>query len=286
MSVRAPQWSGRELDVMRVGLAFVVLRTVAKIQFFRPQGDPPYPVGLARVFGMRWVGSRRAAQWIQIAAYLAALSYVAQVLVPYALLVLTVVVVVDLTFRSSFGSVNHGDHVLAVTLLVQLAAVGVWDAAQRWGWDLGRVLASSERATATWWTVQAILAVYFTSGIAKLINTRGRWVARSPGLLLSALARAETDRLLGTDTWGASGKSDRIVDELLNRPNLARCVFAAGLLVELAAPVGLFGETALLIVGLALLALHRANGRLLGLPFPEYQLLVLVYLVDVPRLFR
>ena len=69
-------------------------------------------------------------------------------------------------------------------------------------------------------------------------------------------------------------------------PVIARVVFAAGLLVELSSPVGLAGETALLVVGLALLALHRANGRLLGLPFPQYQLLVLVYLVNVPRLFR
>ncbi len=196
------------------------------------------------------------------------------------------VLIVDMTFRSSFGSVNHGDHLLAVVLTAQLAGVVVWNAAQQWNWDLGRLGAGSQGATAAWWTVQAILAVYFTSGLAKVINSRGRWIQRSPGLLLASLARVDTDRLMGMQSWGAGKESDGLVTWLLARPNLARAVFASGLLVELGSPIGLFGETALLFVGLALLALHRANGRLLGLPFPDYQLLVLVYLVDVPRLFR
>jgi hypothetical protein len=286
MSVHAPDWSGRELDVMRIGLGFAVIFTVGKIQFFRPQGNPSYPVGIARFVNVRWAGSRRVVQWFQICAYVATLCYVAELFVPYALVVLAVVVIVDLTYRSSFGSVNHGDHLIAVALLAQLGAVGVWDAAQHWGWDLGRVLAPTQGATAAWWTVQAIIAVYFTSGLAKLINTRGMWIARSPGLLLSALARADTERAMGGDNWGDSGDSDSVVAFLLARPGLARVVFAAGLFVEVGSPIGFYGETALLVVGLALLALHRANGRLLGLPFPQYQLLVLVYLVNVPRLFR
>jgi len=71
----------------------------------------------------------------------------------------------------------------------------------------------------------------------------------------------------------------------VNHPGLTRLLFAAGLLVALAAPLGLLGENALLVVGIALLALHQANHRLLGLPFPSYQILVLAYLVNAPRLW-
>ena len=35
-------------------------------------------------------------------------------------------------------------------------------------------------ATAAWWTVQVIVAVYFTSGIVKLINTAGSGSADRP----------------------------------------------------------------------------------------------------------
>jgi hypothetical protein len=47
----------------------------------------------------------------------------------------------------------------------------------------------------------------------------------------------------------------------------------------------MFGATALLVVGLALLALHFANARMLGLPFPEYKLLVVTFFV-APWWFR
>jgi hypothetical protein len=126
-----------------------------------------------------------------------------------------------------------------------------------------------------------ILAAYFVSGLSKLVNSRGRWIQRSPGLLLASSARADTDSLMGAASWGASGGSRELTAWLIRRPNVARSVFAVGLLVELLAPIGLLGKVVLAVVGVALIALHRANGRLLGLPFPDYQILVFVFLVNV-----
>jgi hypothetical protein len=271
---------------MRIGLGFVVIITFGKTQFFRPTGAMTSPVGIARVVDLRWAGSRAGLRWIQFCAYAATLFYVADLLVPLALLILSAAIIVDVTFRSSYGAVNHGHALLAMVLTAQTAGIVVWHAAERWGWDLGEVLARSEDTTAAWWAVQAILAVYLTSGLSKLIKTRCRWIQRSPGLLLAAHARVETDRQMGDASWGASGKSVALVAWLSERSTITRCVFAAGLLIELTSPIGLWGETALMYVGLGLIALHLANGRLLGLPFVEYQLLVLTYLVNVPQLMR
>ena len=69
----------------------------------------------------------------------------------------------------------------------------------------------------------------------------------------------------GSAELGASGKSEALVAWLFERPRIAKCGFAAGLVIELIAPLGVLGETALTLVGIALLALHKANGRLLGL---------------------
>lgn len=286
MSLSAPPWSGTELEIMRVGLAFAVVVACAKITIFRPTGPPGHPVGIARFVDLEWVATHRAGTWIQYVAYASALLYVANFLVPFALVVLAVVVILDMTVRSSYGAVNHGYHLLAVVLMAEAAAVVTWNAAQQWGWDLGSLLATSQDSTAAWWAIQAIVAVYFTSGVTKLIATRGRWVERSPGLLLSSLARRETDALMGSASWGTSGKSTRMLTWLLDRPDAARALFGAGLLVELVAPVGLFGAPALFVVGIALIALHQANGHLLGLSFPEYQILVFVFLVNVPQLVR
>jgi hypothetical protein len=280
MNIAIPSWSTTELEVMRVGLGFVVISTGARFHVFRPSSELRYPVGIARILNLQWAASRRAVRWMQLGVYAAALFYVANLLVPVALVCMTVIVIVEVTFRSSDGGVNHGDHLLAIVLTAQTAGVALWLAAEHWSWDLGGMLGPSEEATAAWWAVQVILAVYFTSG---LIRTRGRWIERSPGLLLSNAAHTETDRLMGEASWGASGRSTALVAWLLERPTLTRWFFAGGLLVELAAPIGLLGKTALLVVGLALLALHAANGRLLGLPFPQYQILVLVYLVNVPQ---
>jgi len=285
MSLGAPHWSGTQLEVMRIGLAFVVIVACAKITIFRPTGTPRHPVGIARVVDLGWVATAAAGRWIQYVAYAAALLYLANYLVPFVLVVLAVVVVLDVTVRSSFGAVNHGYHLLAVVLVAEAAAAVTWNAAQQWGWDLGSLLATSQDSTAAWWAIQAIVAVYFTSGVTKLIVTRGKWVERSPGLLLSSLARKETDALMGDVSWGTSGKSTRMITWLLDRPDAARALFGAGLFVELVAPIGLLGSPVLFVVGLALIALHQANGYLLGLSFPEYQLLVLAFLV-LPQLVR
>jgi hypothetical protein len=92
--------------------------------------------------------------------------------------------------------------------------------------------------------------------------------------------------MMGKRSWGQSGESAALVSWLFERPAVTQWVFAAGLLIELTAPLGVLGETALLLVGLALIALHKGNELLLGLPFPEYQLLVLVFLVNLPQFFR
>jgi hypothetical protein len=286
MTIEVPSWTLTELDLMRVGLAFVALKSLMGMQTLRPTGTPPYPMGVARFVPLGWAASRSVARWMQYCAYVAALCYVADLLVTVALLLLTAVLVIEVTFRSSYGSVNHGDHLVAIVLMAQSAATVLWNAAERWSWDLGSLMADSQAATAAWWSVQAIVAVYFTSGLSKLINTRGRWISRSPMLLLSSYARVDTDRMMGEGSWGESGGSASLVSWLFTRPTITQCVFAGGLFVELVAPAGLYGETALLVMGLALIALHAANGLLLGLPFREWQLLVLVFLVNVPQIFR
>ena len=284
MTLKIPSWSTTEVDIMRIGLAFVVVKTFSGIQSFRPSGEMPYPVGIGRFIHLEWVGSRRAARWLQYGAYVGALYYAAGLLVPVALAYLAAAMIVEVTFRSSYGSVNHGHHLLAVVLTAQTAATVLWNAAERWGWHLGPLLAESQQATAAWWAVQAIVAVYFTSGLSKLINTLGRWIHRSPMLLLSAHERVDTDRMMGETSWGQSGKSLDLVSWLFARPTITQCLFATGLFVELAAPIGLLGKTVLGVTGLALIAVHKGNKVLLGLPFPEFQLLVLIFLVNVPQL--
>jgi hypothetical protein len=291
MTLQIPDWSTTELEIMRVGLGFVVIRTFSRMLIFRPSHSFRHPVGIARIVNLRYVASRRVARWMQYGAYLAALFYVAGLLVPVALTYLAVALIVETTYRSSDGSVDHGDHLLAILLTAQAVATVVWNAADRWSWDLGSLLGSSQQATAVWWGVQAIAAVYFTSGLAKIVNTDARWIGRSTMLLLAGYGRAETERMTAkaSSADGRDGariqSAEKLISALSSRLLLAQCVFAGGLIIELASPIGLLGETILMATGLALIALHVGNQVLLRLPFPEFQLLVFIYFVNVPRLF-
>lgn len=284
--IEAPTWSSTELDIMRIGLGFAVIKTFSGIQAFRPSGDLPYPVGIARFVNLRWAASRSAVRGIQQGAYVAALCLAAGFAVPFALAYLALAILVEVTFQSSSGSVNHGQHLLAVVLIAQTTATLLWNAATRWGWDLGVLLAGSQQSTAAWWSIQAIAAVYFTSGLSKVVNSGGRWIARSPMLLLSAFERGDTDSMMGARGRDRARHAVSFASWLLERPLLTHSMFAAGLLVELAAPIGLLGKLALALMGLALIGLHRSNRVLLGLPFPEYQLLVLIFFVNVPQILR
>jgi hypothetical protein len=285
MILEPPSWSTVELDAMRIGLGFVVFRRFSTMRLLRPTEDLPHPVGIARVIDLRGATSPLVAPWIRYAAYVATLCYAAGVLVPLALPLLTAVVVADLTLRLSQGAVNHGHHLLAVVLTAQTAATALWIAADHWSWHLS-LLQESRDSTVVWWTVQAILAVYFTSGLSKLLNTRAHWIQRSPMLLMSAYSRLDTDRMNNEVSWRASDRAIAPIFWLFERPKIAQGVFAAGLLVELVAPIGLLGKTVLTFTGLGLIGLHRGNTLLLGLSFTEFQLLVLIYLVNVPQLLR
>jgi hypothetical protein len=290
MNLSIPDWSATELQIMRIGLGFVVIKTFSRMLILRPAHNLRHPVGLARLVDLRLLGSRLVIKGLQYGAFVAALCYAAGRLVPFALAYLSVALILETTYRSSDGSVDHGDHMLTVVLVAQTAATIVWNAADRWSWDLGALSADSQQATAVWWSIQAIAAVYFTSGLSKLINTGGRWIGRSTRLLLAGYGRLETQRMTGKGSLAAGREAAGIrnaeiaLSALSSRLGLAQCVFAVGLIIELAAPIGLLGEAVMMAAGLGLIALHVGNQVLLRLPFPEYQLLVLIYFVNLPRL--
>ena len=100
VNVEIPSWTDTAFDVMRVGLGYVVLLTAAKTQFFRPSGAPSQPIGIARGIDLSWMSAPAAARWIRYGVYVATLCFVANVLVPYALLYLSLALLLDTTFRN------------------------------------------------------------------------------------------------------------------------------------------------------------------------------------------
>jgi hypothetical protein len=256
---------------------------VQSLETFPPTGLSA-PVGLARLVSFRWV--LRSWKWLARVAVIAVVAYLIGLFTPWALLCMSVCLICLVTAASSDGSVMQGDHLVAVVVLVQFVAVVGWNAQSRWNVGLGRYVVGSQGATAAWWSIQAIVAVYFTSGLTKLLRTRGAWIDLSPGVLVSALSRLETAQAMVTARYVKRRRVELLVARLLPHPTITRLLFAGGLMCELLAPIGLLGENMLLIVGVALIALHQMNRKLLLLPCVTYQVIVLTFLVNVPRFWR
>jgi hypothetical protein len=277
------EYSAQELEIMRAGFAIAFLFTLDDLKFFASKGDYYRPVGIARWLDLSWLSRHR--RLLDRISLVALMAYVLDLQTPWALLFLTLYLLCQVTVRGSTAGVSH-EPVLVVAV-AQMAAIGIWDASTQWSWDLGHWVATSQADTMVWWTVQALVALYFTSGLSKVLLSGGRWIQRSPGLLVAAAARLETSGAMAVG--GSQRKRARVegyIGLLLARPQTTRVLFAGGLFVELWSPLGLVGENAMLAVGVALLGLHWANARLLLLPCAVYQILVFVYLVNLPRLWN
>lgn len=276
-------YSALELDVMRGTLSVAILLSLEVIRMFPPGSDLGGRVGIARWVDLRWLLVPR--RWLDQLAYVAVAAYAIDRLTTVALVYLAVFLIAQATIRSSDVVADHGHHLVMVVVVAQLLAVGAWNAASRWDWDDPGYLAGTQADTMVWWSVQAILAVYFTSGITKLLRSDLGWIHQSPALLVAASSRLETG---GAMLVGGKVKrvprAERLISGFLPHPALTRLVFGAGLMTELLAPVGLLGENVLMVVGAGLILLHQANHRLLLLAFSSWQLVVFAYLVNVARL--
>lgn len=276
-----PAWSGYELDAMRVLLALVMLTQAWP---WEQASTQDVPIGVARLLDLTWLARPAVRRWSRWSSDLAVLLYVGGWAPMWALLWLSLVFGLTMTLKYSSGMVSHGHHLVAVTLVAQAAAHVTWELGEELDADLGRLVLGSADATAVWWTVQAIAAAYFVSGVTKVARSSLLWSWDSPALLLHLVSRSEMARHEFHATDRARSISRAAAEWLVQRPAVTRVMFSAGLLVELAAPLGLVNRTTLVVAGGAFLALHFVNGVVLLTRFRLFELIVLIYFVNVPYL--
>lgn len=254
-----PTWTATELVWMRALLGVAVLAWPVVILT-----DPTTPTGLLR--WAPWLVRVRTSTVARFGPGLVVL-FVAQLWSPASSVLLAIWMVAALTVANSDGAVNHGNH-LAVTAVCCYAAadLAVWMTEQ---FDLGWAVDAS---TGPSWTIQATVALYMTSGVAKVVNSGGAWIARGPNLQVSIVAKQQE---LGGDASSAGFVGSLVA----NRSVVATAAMTAGLMIELFAPLGLVHPVALGVVGIALIALHVANGAFLGLGFAQNQWIIASHLV-------
>lgn len=276
MTIEIPDWSAYELTIMRVGLAFVLL-TTARVR--RPRDEQPNPVGVARLVDLSVLGRPAVFTWFDRVMAGGIVLFAAGMATPAAAAVLAVGFTCVLTLDLSQGWVGHGRHLVAIALWAQAGARLAWWGADRLDVDLGHLVLGDPESTAAWWTIQAMAAAYFASGVSKVALSGLRWVQDSPYLLLRSVSRAAmAPHEIPTNIDGRYANA--FVARLSPHLGVARLVFGLGLLLELAAPFALVNRWTLVAGGVCLLVLHRVNALVLRTRFPNYEALLVLFWVN------
>jgi hypothetical protein len=278
-----PNWADYELFLMRLFLVLLLFHR-GGLPGAVPYRAQSHPIGLARIVDLGFLG-RGAYPKLRLGAIPAAVLYVADVLPPVGIAYLALLTLAAVTLINSQGAVNHGLHLSLIVLVAQLAAGLAHPLIDGTDIRIDGLLLDTAAQTAAWWSVQAIMAAYFVSGVSKVARTGFLWVGEASRLSLAMVVQTEvalqdhprrvkqkSAQRLGIATW------------LAQHPVLGGLLFGGGLWVELLAPVALLNRFALVLGGLAFIGLHRAIGAVLLLEFRLYQLVLLVYMVNVPYL--
>ena len=270
-----PQYETVERFVMRVLFALVVWlhipRSLAHIEITAPHG-------IARLFDLRFLLDPQVFAVAQYAMWIALLLYVARVGWAVVLPYLAVLSVLVGTLSNSRGGIGHNLQIVSLVLCAQTAAHF---------WHVFRTRAAGARDgraaedRVIWWSQEAIVATYFVSGLTKLIRSSGMWVFESPLIAAQIVKSNEQfyyNRLEAPpDRFGAAS-----AEWMAQHPLIVGAVLSIGLLLELTAPLALFGRRAALGYGLALVLFHATVHRVMKLDFAFNSYLLWIYLVNVP----
>ena len=233
----------------------------------------PLDAAIERLWPIQWLGhlpfgtTEGVATCLVVAGIVASLlwqSRTARVLVAIASLVVT-------AWFSSFGKVNHNDHMLLWTLAV-LAAIPTaamrTDATRRSQLDL---LVGFARAQAV------VLFFYFMAGLLKVLGGLVQWSLGEPNLFrLDAMPRQLAARLLQTDSDSLLG------DWLIAHPAIATPLLWGAVYLEAGSLVIPFRPRLHRLWGVALLGLHLGIGLAMTIWFDANFLILVVLLVLSP----
>ena len=233
----------------------------------------PLDAAIERLWPIQWLGhlpfgtTEGVATCLVVAGIVASLlwqSRTARVLVAIASLVVT-------AWFSSFGKVNHNDHMLLWTLAV-LAAIPTaamrTDATRRSQLDL---LVGFARAQAV------VLFFYFMAGLLKVLGGLVQWSLGEPNLFrLDAMPRQLAARLMQTDSQSAVG------DWLIDHPHVATPLLWTAVVLECGSLFVIARGLLHRLWGLALIGLHLGIGLAMTIWFDTNFLVLFCLLVLSP----
>jgi membrane protein implicated in regulation of membrane protease activity len=272
-----PEYGAYERAVMRGLFALVV---ALHMPGALPSDPLAAPNGLARLVDLSFLSDPTAFSVSQYLLWAALILYVLRIAWGVVLPYITFLSLAVGSLQNSRGAIGHHLQIVSLVLLAQTAAYFysrfVRDRDRK---DKPPKSAGENRMIN--WSQQAIAATYLVSGLAKLINSHGMWVFQSPLVAVQIVKTTEQDyyNTLDPNRYGAGLAT---AEWIVQHPLLVTLMAAAGLILELTAPLMLLGRRWALFYGLGLVLFHESIHRVMKLHFANNEYLIWIYLVNVP----
>jgi hypothetical protein len=264
---------------MRILFAAVVyLSLPAPEQIYDSQAVPN---GIARFMDLTFLAAPGVYAGLKVAITVGLCVYASGVLLPVVLPFLLVAHVMVRTLFNSQGWVHHGVQMVSLVLLAQTVIV--------LGFTLRRLVTRrpypftggrSMNSYLLFYSQMAIVLIYVVSVVSKIDRSDGQWFAKSHYIGLQVV-KAERDRYYAD--LGPPEPGDVPAARLmLAHPTLTRIFLGAGVMLEFFAFLALAGRVPAVSIALALIGFHRSIAALMSIYFHFNEMLLVIFLVNVP----
>ena len=259
---------------MRVLFACVVAYTFKDTRPYSFESQPA-PVGIAYVLPLQFLSLPGVREAIVGLVGISLILYVWGRVLRWALLTLTVCSILTNTMLNSQGFILHAYQIVTLTLLAQTVLAFVHASKKRVHWS-----DAVKRSQFLFYSQGIILGTYVVAALSKIVNSRGMWVWNSKYLsaeLIKSHRQVYYQKLdpalaeeIGAALW------------LQAHPFLSQVIFGSGFFLEIFAFVAMLGRKWALVFGLSLIGMHRGIYHLMRLEFPFNELLIVIFLVNIP----
>lgn len=273
-----------EILGLRLLFAYVLLMALPPETWTFPSVQP-HPNGIAHWFDLTFMADPVLWSRLQHAGLVLIVLYALGIALPLVLPLLLALHLCIFTLSNSQGSIGHSMQLVTLVLLAQTVGYTLWPL-----YDLARrklMKPTGSRSPlrspdmALWFTTQTIAAAYVICGIAKLVNSEGRWIADIPNLAVQLHKTSMMDYYNDLQQVAAPVQ-DFMLRLLIDQPGLATVAFSFGLFLELGAILALLGRRWELLLGISVLMMHKVISEAMSLFFPFHMWVLFIFWVNVP----